>query len=101
MRSSVWRSRFSSEFISEKAHDTTADGLAERMLAMLVAGQIECDRAELGLIFQEAITDARVEQIVSVEMKGLVDDLLLRNISYLLVPGLGRDVVEVERPDDA
>src|ERR1700733_14242005 len=84
------------EPVGQKAHEAAVDDLSERMLAVPIVEQVESDAAHLGLIVEKSIADARVEQRVRVEVKGLVDDLLLLDVADLLGPVLGRYVVNVD-----
>src|SRR5258706_3982647 len=53
-----------SEPVGEETHDASPDNLAERVLAMLDAEDVEGVDADLCLVAEEAIADASVEQRV-------------------------------------
>ena len=74
--------------------------LAERMLPVHVVEQVEGDAADLDLVAQEPVADARVEELVRVEVERLLDDLLLLDTDDLLGPVLRRHDVEVDRRVD-
>src|SRR5271155_5496064 len=58
-----------SELVREEAHDPAADDLAEGVLTVLVVEQVERDAAHLGLVAEEPVADAGVEQLVRVEVE--------------------------------